>query len=172
MIRVVRESELRESLTAASPDPPTGLVAVALPSVDFTPPVGSDMPEGGFHVTLAYYGPAVDVGGDTIDALKEWVDEINPIEVEARVGGVARMGYDEPQAVALLLEDPGFNDLRSDLREIAMPDTTHPHFTPHMTIGYGIALPDVLPASVYLDRVELWIAGEHYPSTEDTNAVE
>lgn len=148
-------------------DRPTGLVVVARVANAESIAVEGGLPPDELHVTLGYYGDANEVGGDDIERLREWVDDHDFAEIiEARVGGVARMGDDEPQAIALLVEAAALNDLRATMADTVFPDVTHPHFTPHVTLGYGIDMPTELPTTVELDRVELWIAGEHYPAQE------
>jgi hypothetical protein len=160
----------RGALTAAA-DQPTGLVVVARPDDDAAIAVEGGLPTDELHVTLGYFGDAADVSGDTIDALRTWVHTVGDLDITASVGGVARMGDDDPQAVTLLIEAAELAELRADLESAAEPDRTHPHFTPHITLGYGIDMPDDIPKEVHLSRVELWAAGERYTG-DDANAVE
>lgn len=158
-----------EPTLVAAADAPTGVVVVATPA-DFDH-VGDTLIDEP-HVTLGYYGDATEISDDVLNALRAWVAEIGEIDVMARVSGVARMGNDDPQAVALLLEAEELNELRTTLEAVAQVGGDHPHFTPHLTIGYGIEMPNETPNEVRLNQVQLWIAGEHYTGTEDDDAVE
>jgi len=148
-------------VTAASdPDPPRGAVVVATLA---DPPAvavdGGDDPDD-LHVTLGYYGHA-DEAPDTLrPALENWLSEADVEPFDAKVNGRAFMGNDEPQAATYLLEHPEFNRLRTELEAVAKPKSDHPHFTPHMTIGYGINHPDEMPQTIRIGGVEIWWAGE------------
>lgn len=144
----------------------TTVVVVATPAAPDSLVVGDGLPADELHVTLGFYGEAADVGDETIAALREWVDSQASVGFTARVGGVARMGDDDPAAVALLIEAVELADLRSSLEAVSRPDGTHPHFTPHITLGYGVALPDTVPAEVEIGGVQVWVGDEHYPAPE------
>jgi hypothetical protein len=121
------------------------------------------------HVTLGYWdGP--DASEDVVAALTEWVNEGHlgqPIEV--KVTGTAKFGADDPQAGVLVVEHEALNVLRESLEDVAPPDPDHPHFTPHLTQGYGV---DPMPpsGSVVLDGIALWrndeVLAEWKPTAE------
>jgi hypothetical protein len=151
-----------DTLQAAA-DAPTGLVLVAVPEDGAKIAVEGGLPASELHATIGYYGAAAEADDDTLAALRQFVDD-HDRPFTARVGGVARMGNDDPQAVALLVEAPELEAARKAVAEVAPPNTdTHPHFTPHVTLGYGIDLPDGPPVDeLAFAGLELWVAGERY----------
>lgn len=149
-----------ESVTAAT-DGGKPMVVVALPHKD--DPVHSIGDEDK-HLTLAYLGQddSVDRGPihETVKGLAEKVGE----PFEAKVSGRATLGDD--QANVWLCESPMIQATRDVLAAeppvaAAMEgarDDQHPHFVPHVTIGYGEDAPpeatDV--QSITFDRLALW----------------
>lgn len=133
-------------------------VAVAVPADAESLAVAGGLPPEELHVTLGYFGKTADLDPDVLAALKAWADDQDG-GFTARVGGVARIGDDDPQATVLLVEAPELADLRASLEQVADPDRTHPHFVPHVTLGYGIDLPADVPADLEIGSVEVW-AGE------------
>jgi len=151
-------------------EPPKGLVVVVRPADPGVVVVDGGLPEDELHVTLGYYGPADEAPPETVEALHEWAAERAEWSADARVGGVGRIGDDEPPATVYLIESAELGDLRRDLEAVAPPDSTHPHFTPHVTLGYGIDWPEAKPPSVALSGVELWVAGERFRGGESLTA--
>lgn len=145
------------ALAAAAP--PSGAVVVARPSDPESIAVEGGLPPDELHVTLGYYGDAASAPEGLRETLTEWIAN-SGLQAEAAVGGVARMGNDDPPAVALLLEHPALAEARQSLEAAALPDMTHPHFTPHITLGYGIEIPANMPTSVQLGELELWWGGD------------
>lgn len=144
------------SMTAGGDDEHTGIVAVCRPKDPGSLVVPGGLPADEMHATLAYYGKIPDVEADLRPRLETFLRDAPTDPFVAKVGGVARMGNDDPQAVALLVEAPEFDDLRQRLINQAVPDLTHPHFTPHVTIGYGVDIPDEYPDEIEFDEPELW----------------
>lgn len=148
------------------PDPPSGLVVVARPSDPAALVVDRGLPADEMHITLGYYGPADEASPETLAALQDWCAPRGDTAFTASVSGVARMGNDDPQATALLIESSDLAELRSSLEGVAPPDGTHPHFTPHITLGYGIDMPDAPPTSVDMAGVELWVGADRFAGGE------
>lgn len=150
-----------------NPHKNTGIVAVLLPDETTAKPY---LQKGGLsvdelHMTLGYFGSIQ--GAETINhsLLKEslvswaWMISARQSSISGTVGGIARIGADDPQAVVLLVENPDFQKLRESLdqggRANAL-DRKHPGFLPHMTLGYGTSL-DVQPANpIVFDRIGIW----------------
>jgi hypothetical protein len=70
------------------------------------------------------------------------------------------------------LESPEFDALRATLTEVSGEwiDSTHPHFTPHLTLGYGVPVPSPLPESVEFAGVAVWGAGEQWTAEDAMTA--
>lgn len=175
-IELVRDDEWDDYVTAMQNPPETlvaaggytSIVVVAQPADPESLAVAGGLPPEELHVTLGYFGDVSDAPDGLVDTLAAWVADHGAVDFAVRVGGVARMGDDDPQAVVLLVEAPELAELRSSLEQVAEPDRTHPHFTPHITLGYGIDMPDTWPAEARFDRLELWAGDEH---TGDAGAV-
>jgi hypothetical protein len=163
------DTEDAEAMVAAGDGQWEGLVVVAKPAEPGLIAVEGGLEEDELHVTLGYFGKAADADPALIENLRQWVDNHGDVDFTARLNGVARMGNDDPQAVVLLAEAVELADLRADLETVADPDRTHPHFTPHVTIGYGIDMPDDFPDEARFDRVELW-AGDMGKNDESVTA--
>jgi hypothetical protein len=135
---------------------------VVRPSDPIALTVSGGLPSDEMHVTLGYYGDQADIDSQVLEALQAWAEANANVNIDATVGGVGRIGQDDPPATVMLLEAQGLADLRAQLEEIALPDQTHPHFTPHVTLGYGIDMPEMsdLPEYVNLNRVELWVGDQ------------
>lgn len=161
------------SALAAAAGPHDGIAVVAKLADPAAHVVDGGLPADELHVTLGYFGHTDEVPASLRDTLSNWIGH-QSLSAEARVGGVARMGDDDPQATALLLESPELAALRRSLEGVASPDATHPHFTPHMTLGYGVDPPSSAPRSVMLDGVELWWGGDRVgtqvPTTSPTSS--
>lgn len=136
----------------------TSVVVVLLPADPESLALDGGLVAADLHVTLGYFGDVADVPEDVLAALQAFVTD-TAVGAEARVGGVARLGNDDPQAVAYLVEDEQFEQLRAALMDVATPNLDHPHFMPHMTVGYGIPMPETTPETISFDRLALW-AGE------------
>jgi hypothetical protein len=138
---------------------PSGVVVVARPADPAALAVEGGLPPDELHVTLGYYGD-LDALDPEVARLLEVFVTTHALQTDAVIGGRGMIGFDDPQAVVLLLESPDLQQARSTLEQVAMPDRTHPHVTPHLTLGYGIELPMAHPDSVRLDRMELWRGAE------------
>lgn len=160
--RLIDVEVVPASLTASAPAPEqqTGVVVVATVADPQRYTVEGGLPAEELHVTLGYYGDADELSDELKSALTAFVHDSRFASHEAHVGGVGLLGNDDPQAVVMFLESDELQQARDDLEQVALPDQTHPHFTPHMTVGYGVELPDDTPDTVELDGVELWWAGE------------
>jgi 2'-5' RNA ligase len=145
---------------AAAAGPSDGIAVVARVADADRLAVAGGLPPEGLHATLGFFGHTGEQSQQLRETLAHWVSN-QSLMAEASVGGVARMGDDDPQATVLLLESPELEALRRSLEGVATPDGKHPHFTPHMTLGYGIDPPDSAPRSVMLDGVELWWGDDH-----------
>ena len=146
-------------VTAAS-DPPRGAVAVATLADPESVAVEGGDPADELHVTLGYYGHAEEAPEQLREALTAWIEATSFDPFDAKVTGTAKMGDDDPPATTYLLEHPNFTALHDSLNDVARPAGDHPHFTPHVTIGYGVEPPENVPESVGIDGVQLWWAGE------------
>jgi hypothetical protein len=148
-IPVVDEAAVEEVAdeTEAETAAPSGLIAVAIPTDPASIAVEGGLPPEELHVTLGYFGDALAAPPELTDALHSWLTEMSMQPFTARVSGVAIMGEEDPPATALLLEATEFSDLRATIEGVAGQwlDMEHPHFTPHMTLGYGIPVPSPLP---------------------------
>ena len=144
-----------DSVTAASPTPQRGTVVVARPADPDSLAMPGGLPPDDLHVTIGYYGDADTLDPDVGRLLEHFVTH-RPLSAEAVVAGRGTIGFDDPPATVLLLEHPELGAVRATLEQIAEPDRTHPHFTPHITLGYGVELPASIPTSVPLNRLELW----------------
>lgn len=93
------------------------------------------------HVTAGFYGPTEDLTDQQMEALgqlaRDYAATTGPIT--ARVSGHGTIGDDDPAADVLMVEAPEFEALRTQLASNGPPLVlNHPHFTPHMTLGYGL----------------------------------
>lgn len=158
------------TVTAAAANGNSGVVVVARPTDPDQLVVPKGLPADELHVTLGYYGDADAAPEGLREALSDWVGR-QSLATEATVGGVARMGFDDPPATTLLLESPELAELRLALEQVAPPDTTHPHFTPHLTLGYGLDLPETMPETVPLDAVELWWGDQRGGAMDPTDTI-
>lgn len=153
--------------SVSNPHKNTGIVAVLLPSEETAKPYlqKGGLPLDELHLTLGYFGSMEAAESMNLMQLKEslvswaWSTSAGCDPVPGVVGGVARMGQDEPQAVVLLTEHVKFLQLRESLdqglRRMAL-DRTHPGFLPHMTVGYGIDM-NIKPAGpIVFDHVAIW----------------
>lgn len=143
----------------------TGIVAVLLPSEKSAAPYlqKGGLPMEELHLTIGYFG---DVGESAhLMQLKEslvkwaWTQSATCDPIPAEVGGVARIGKDDPQAVVLLTEHLKINKMRESLdqgiRQMSL-DRKHPGFLPHVTLGYGIDM-DIKPGDpIVFDHVAIW----------------
>ena len=153
----------KTALAAAAPEEHTGIAMVAKPANPELIAQEGGLPEDELHVTLGYFGKTDDPNLDpNLRASLEQYLADYPMEPHtARVGGVAFMGDDDPQACCLLLESEQLEQMRAALENnYAQPDQKHPHFTPHMTLGYGMDMPEDRPTEIDLDHTELWWGGE------------
>jgi 2'-5' RNA ligase len=143
---------------AAEPEKHTGIAMVAKPKNPELVAQEGGLPEDELHVTLGFFGKTDDpeLDPELRGRLEQYLSETPLAQHAARVGGVAYMGDDEPQALVLLLEAPELAEARSSLEAYAAPDAKHPHFTPHMTLGYGMKMPESHPTDIDLDHTELW----------------
>jgi hypothetical protein len=118
------------------------------------------------HVTIGYYG---DASGNLAlkEQLQEWLDVESIDDPAVTVGGIGRLGDDEPQATVMFVESPELARLRSSLEQVAVPDGKHPHFTPHVTVGYGIDMPDTYPKTLELGGLEVWWGDEVMSAATD-----
>lgn len=128
--------------------PPSGAVVALMPDNPSAFAVdGGDAPEA-LHVTLKFLGSA-DEWDDNQRRLVEgvvsgWADKQGVFDGE--VGGVGTLGSDG--AVVYLLDVDGLSDARqelSDAIDVATDKNTvdsHDAFTPHLTAGYGVPMPD------------------------------
>ncbi len=143
----------------------TGIVVVLLPSDRSAAPYLQErgLPMEELHLTLGYFGAVGESAG--LMQLKEslvkwaWTQSATCAPIVAEVGGVARIGDDDPQAVVLLVESLKILKLREDLdqglRQVAL-DRKQPGFLPHMTLGYGVSL-DIKPGDpIVFDHVGIW----------------
>jgi 2'-5' RNA ligase len=154
---------LRASLTAAAEAPVhTGIAMVARPRRPETLVAEGGLPADELHVTLGFFGNTDDPDLDPTlrGALEKYLTDAPLIPHRATVGGMAYLGDDDPQACVMLVESDMLGMARDELEAVATPDLTHPHFTPHMTLGYGMAMPATHPTTVDLDHAELWWGGE------------
>jgi hypothetical protein len=148
------------ALVAATPN--TGIAMVAKPSDPERYAVEGGLPPDELHATLGYFGttddPALDP--ELRARLEQYLADAPLTPHAAKVGGVGVIGDDDPPACVLLLESDDLAAARGALETYAPPDRTHPHFTPHMTLGYGTPMPEDRPAEVALDHNELWWGDE------------
>jgi hypothetical protein len=143
---------------------PSGLIAAVVPADPMAVAVDGGLPPEELHVTLGYFGDAATAPPELTDALAAWLADTQQEPFTAKVSGVAVMGNDTPPATALLLEAPEFEALRASVAAAGGDwlDMEHPHFTPHMTLGYGIPIPTDLPAEVEMGGIAVWGAGEQW----------
>jgi hypothetical protein len=121
---------------------------------------GEDADE--LHVTLGYFGNAED--RDDVDKLRVDLGHFvatTATEFVATVGGVARMGDQDPPATALLVEAAELNDLYAAMEQVAESDKRHPHFVPHLTLGYGLDVEQPPATEIELRGPYLWWGGKH-----------
>jgi hypothetical protein len=172
---------VRRRALIAAPGDWSGVVVVAVPSDPAALTVDGGLAADELHVTIGYYGDAENVSEETLMALRAYIDSAGGASFTAEVGGVARLGKDDPQAVALLLNSEALEQLRDGVDDAAeLPEGGYPHFVPHLTLGYGIDIPapDATPTQVAFDRVALWAGDERYeaagdgerPAEDDTEA--
>jgi len=148
-----------ESVTAAA-DTDKPMVVVALPEQGHAI---HGIGEEDKHLTLAYLGKGQDFDRegihDTVSSLAEKIGE----PFDASVNGMATLGEDH--AKVLLCESPMIQAARDVLLSEGpvaaaheTSDDQHPHFIPHVTIGYGEDFPpeatDV--QSITFDRLAVW----------------
>ena len=151
-----------QPVTAAADEPHTGIAMVAKPKSPDGLAVEGGLPSDELHATLGYFGKTDDPDLDPSlrAALETYLNSDGFQPHTAKVGGVAYMGDDDPQACVLLLESAELQNARLNLEGYAEPDQTHPHFTPHMTLGYGMEMPESHPTDIDLDHAELWWGDE------------
>ena len=164
-----------ESVTAAADgDKPT--VVVALPQADH--PVHG-IGEEDKHLTLAYLGKGQDLDRPGIhDSVKGLAEKVGA-PFDATVNGHATLGEDK--AKVWLVESPMIQAARDVLTAeppvaaaLEGSDDQHPHFIPHVTIGYGEDTPpeatDV--QSITFDRLAVWDGEDRteYPMGEAMTA--
>lgn len=146
-----------ESVTASTEaERNASTVVVALPPQDHpVNEVGSEQK----HVTLAFLG---DYQGDprpVHEAVARIASEAQPFE--AAVSGHGMLGPDKAKVAFVehsdiqsirnrLMDDPDINSAVSD-------SDSHPHFVPHMTIGYDESDPSETEfSSIPIDRLAVW----------------
>ena len=162
---------LRASLTAATeapaPEKHTGIAMVAKPKDPEALTVEGGLPADELHVTLGFFGKTddPDLNPTLRGRLESFLQSAPMSPHTAKVSGVAYIGDDDPQACVLLVESGDLADARKALEEFATPDSLHPHFTPHMTLGYGIPMPESHPTDIELDDTELWWGDERMSAT-------
>lgn len=150
-----------DQIETPAPQQHTSTVVVARPQNPEGLAVEGGLPPEELHVTLGFYGETAELDPEVLRLLEVFVAN-HALQTDATVAGRAMIGFDDPQAVVLLLESPALAEARATLEKVAKPDMTHPHFTPHMTLGYGIDLPQEHPDSVTLDRMELWKGDDRF----------
>jgi 2'-5' RNA ligase len=145
---------------AAAADQETSLVLVALPAK--ADPVHSIGDEDK-HLTLIWLGKGSVADRDRINVAVEEVAEQIGEPFSAQVSGHGTLGVDH--AKVWFVESPmvqAAHDVLLDDSEVAeafeLAEQTHPHFVPHVTIGYGEDVPaeatDI--ESILFDRLAVW----------------
>ena len=117
---------------------------VARPTDPDSLAVPGGLPPDELHVTLGHYGDNDTLDPEVARLLEHFVTH-RGLTAEAKVSGRGVIGDDDPPATVLLLEHPDLATVRHLLEQIGLPDQTHPHFTPHLTLGYGIDHPTTVP---------------------------
>ena len=124
-----------------------------------------DVGEEKKHVTLAFLGDHE----FNVEGAKQAVEAIGATmqPFEASTSGTATLGPDKASVV--LVEHPTFEVLRSrvldnaDIREAAEEAENHPHYVPHMTLGYeGDEDPGDLPPTIAFTHIALWVGDDWY----------
>lgn len=146
----------------------TTVVVVAVPSEPDALAVDGGLPPEELHVTIGFYGEVSALDADTLAALTSWVEGSAGWSTAATSNGIARMGDDDPQAVVALVESPDLQSARDSLVEVAQPDMRHPHYVPHMTLGYGIDMPAESIGAVDLSGIELWVGPDKITAADAT----
>lgn len=122
----------------------SGAMIAALPDADTASRLAV---EGGLapdelHATLAFYGPADEMTSAQVGTMKAAAERIAGAHKAfgPTISGYGVIGNDTPPASVVFIEAPVLNELRSAIETEAGvdPDGTHPHFTPHVTLGYGL----------------------------------
>lgn len=148
----------------------TGVVVVAVPDEPDSFAVPGGLPAEELHVTIGYYGDTSEVDEAVVAALTAFIGTTGDWSTSASVGGMARMGDDDPQAVTLLVESSDLQDVRNRLVDVAVPNMLHPHYTPHVTLGFGIEFPDDPPRSIDFSKLELWVGPDRISAAQASSA--
>jgi 2'-5' RNA ligase len=141
-----------------------GIVCVLLPSEESAKPYlqKKGLPMEELHLTVAYFGKTSEFTDALRTDLIKWTYSVSATcaPIAAKVGGVAGLGDDDPQAVVLLVENEKINYIRTMLEGSTLEpaiDRKHPGFIPHMTLGYGLKMDRIKPAGdIVFDRVGIW----------------
>lgn len=147
-------------------DVPSGAALVALPAEGSVDGLLDASADGPAHVTLAYLGQAGSLSDSDRESLLATLATVAGPAFDAAVQGRAVLGDED--ARVLLVEADEFERLRAALladdlvASFATGSGSHPHFIPHLTLGYGAPALDGLeaPASLPFDRLALLAANE------------
>lgn len=148
-----------------------GVAAMLLPRVKDAVLVGkhSALAPDDLHCTLVFYGMTGDLPSTNAQQMADRVSDsiAQMAPVHATLGGLARFSLPEQDAVVVLVDSKGVQEVRDSMLEnIDVPEGSDHGYTPHMTLGYlshryNLPMNRWEPQPVVFDRLRIAYGDEH-----------